>query len=96
MGRLTALSFSLAYFSLGASALGQSGDTLVLLHANVIDGLGGAPLSDRAVVVRDGRIADIVTSSAAPQVGAVQDLRGKYLLPGTEHGRLGIFRRRAP
>jgi imidazolonepropionase-like amidohydrolase len=80
--RLTALAFSLAYFSLGASVFGQSGDTLVLLHANVIDGLGGAPVSDCAVVVRDGRIADVVASSEAPQGGAVQDLRGKYLLPG--------------
>jgi len=30
--RLTALSFSLAYFSLGASAFGQSGETLILVN----------------------------------------------------------------
>jgi imidazolonepropionase-like amidohydrolase len=77
--RLIGLAFALA---LSANAFGQSGDGLVLLHANVIDGLGGAPLSDRAVVVRGGRIEDVVASSAAPQGGAVQDLRGKYLLPG--------------
>ncbi len=73
--------FSLSIF-LAASAFGQSGETLVLLHANVIDGLGGAPVSDRAIVVRDGRIVDIVSSSAAPQGGKIQDLKGKYLLPG--------------
>jgi imidazolonepropionase-like amidohydrolase len=76
---LAALTFSLA---LSASAFCQSGETLVLLHANVIDGLGGAPLLDRAVSVRDGHIADIVASSDSPQGGAVRDLRGKYLLPG--------------
>ena len=77
--RFSALGFCLA---LSTSAFGQSSETLVLLHAHVIDGLGGAPLLDRAVVVRQGRIADIVASSAWPQGGAVQDLRGKYLLPG--------------
>ena len=77
--RLAALSFALA---LASSASGQSGETLILLHANVIDGLGGAPTSDRAIVVRDGRIADILGSSAAPSGGKVQDLRGKYVLPG--------------
>jgi imidazolonepropionase-like amidohydrolase len=77
--RLAIAAFSLL---LSSSSPGQSGDTLVLLHANVIDGLGGAPLSDRAVVVRGGRIADIAASSAAPSGGAVQDLRGKFLLPG--------------
>jgi imidazolonepropionase-like amidohydrolase len=66
--------------TLSAGAFGQSED-LVLVHANVIDGLGGAPVSDRAIVVRDGRIADILGSSAAPS-GKVQDLRGKYVLPG--------------
>jgi imidazolonepropionase-like amidohydrolase len=76
---LAALTFSLA---LSASAFCQSGETLVLLHANVIDGLGGAPLLDRAVSVRDGHIADIVARSDSPQGGAVRDLRGKYLLPG--------------
>jgi imidazolonepropionase-like amidohydrolase len=77
--RLTVLALSIL---LAASAFGQSGETLVLFHANVIDGLGGAPVSNRAVVVRDGRITDIVASSAAPQGARVQDLKGKYILPG--------------
>jgi imidazolonepropionase-like amidohydrolase len=80
--RLTALLFSLASLSLGGSVFAQSSAPLVLLHANVIDGLGGAPLLDRTLVIRDGRIADIVPSGASPQGAAVQDLRGKYLLPG--------------
>jgi imidazolonepropionase-like amidohydrolase len=76
--RTAALLFLLA---LPTSAVAQSGDPLVLLHANLIDGLGGVPASDRAVVVREGRIADIVPASAAPR-GKVLDLRGKYVLPG--------------
>jgi imidazolonepropionase-like amidohydrolase len=86
--RLSALAFALA---LSAGAWAQSPETLVLLHANVIDGLGGAPLLDRTVVVREGRIADIVASSVSPPGGAVQDLRGKYLLPGLidSHVHLG-------
>jgi imidazolonepropionase-like amidohydrolase len=67
--------------ALSAGAFGQSGD-LVLVHANVIDGLGGIPATDRAIVIRDGRIADILGSSGAPSGGRVQDLRGKYVLPG--------------
>jgi imidazolonepropionase-like amidohydrolase len=69
------------FLALSAGAFGQSQD-LVLLHANVIDGLGGAPAPDRTVVVRDGRLADIAASSAAPSGGKVVDLRGKFLLPG--------------
>lgn len=64
-----------------ALALGQPAET-VLLHANVINGLGGAPLEDQAVVVRDGRIADILPASSAPAAAHTIDLRGKYLLPG--------------
>jgi imidazolonepropionase-like amidohydrolase len=60
----------------------ETGGTLVLVHANVIDGLGGPPLADRAVVVRDGRIVDVVASGEAPAGAEVRDLRGKYLLPG--------------
>jgi imidazolonepropionase-like amidohydrolase len=72
----------LAVSAAASSQVPGGSDSLVLLHANVIDGIAEAPIADRAVVVRGGRIADIVASSAAPSAGAVHDLRGKYLLPG--------------
>jgi imidazolonepropionase-like amidohydrolase len=73
---------AVAALAVSTSALGQPTETLVLLHANVIDGVGGAPLADRAVVIRGGRIADIVPATAARADGTVRDLQGKYLLPG--------------
>ncbi|MGH9318702.1 MAG: amidohydrolase family protein, partial [Vicinamibacteria bacterium] len=73
---------TLLALALSTNAAGQTNDALVLLHANVIDGLGGEPLLDRAVVVRDGKIVDIVASTAAPGGATVHDLKGKYLLPG--------------
>jgi imidazolonepropionase-like amidohydrolase len=83
MGRARSLLSSLLPLLLAAGALAQPAEpTFVLLHANVIDGLGGPPALDRAVVVRNGHIEDIVASSAAPSGTRAYDLRGKYLLPG--------------
>jgi imidazolonepropionase-like amidohydrolase len=71
----------LALLALSTSAYGQSAQPVVLTHANVIDGLGGEVLADRAVSVRDGKIAAIAPAGS-PADGRVYDLRGKYVLPG--------------
>ncbi|HSF16661.1 MAG TPA: amidohydrolase family protein [Vicinamibacteria bacterium] len=57
-------------------------EEFVLTNANLIDGVAPNPLEDRAVVIRDGRIVDIVASGAATASGRRYDLHGKYLLPG--------------
>lgn len=73
---------SLLVLALFANPASSQTGTLVLTHANVIDGASESPAMDRAVVVRDGRIVAIVASDAAPAAGIVHDLKGKYLLPG--------------
>lgn len=57
-------------------------EEIVLTNANVIDGVAPDPLENQAVVVRDGRIVEIVAASAAPASGRRYDLAGKYVLPG--------------
>ena len=54
---------------------------LVLLGATLIDGTGRDPQRGRAVVVEEGRIADVVDAARAPR-GERLDLAGCTLLPG--------------
>ncbi len=53
-------------------------------HVQLVDGTGTAPRQDMAVLVRDGRIAEIGRSGRvrAPAAATVIDGRGKTLLPG--------------
>jgi imidazolonepropionase-like amidohydrolase len=56
---------------------------LALTHVRVIDGLGGAALEDRTVVIEDGRIAAVTPAGQAPPDGVqVLDLKGRTVLPG--------------
>ena len=56
---------------------------VVLLHANVIDGVSEAPVRDATVVVVGGRVASVGRAPAALPAGAeVIDLRGQWVLPG--------------
>ena len=53
---------------------------LVLLHANVIDGTGAAPLRDVSIVIAGGRIVSIGTPGAT---GAdTIDVGGRWVVPG--------------
>jgi imidazolonepropionase-like amidohydrolase len=56
-------------------------DRLILVGATLIDGTGAPPEAGRAVVVADGRIADIVPAARAP-AGPVLRLDGLRLVPG--------------
>ncbi len=64
--------------------MAQSGanDSLVFLHANVIDGISNAPTMDATVVVTNGHIESIGHGPAPAGHGAVIDLTGHWLLPG--------------
>jgi imidazolonepropionase-like amidohydrolase len=57
---------------------------LLLDHVTVINGRGGAPLPDRAVLVQGGRIVSVGPSGAAPIPADARriDLRGRFLVPG--------------
>jgi len=56
-------------------------ESLVLVGASLIDGMGTEPVRGRAVVVEGGRIAQIVDGAGAPR-GRRIDLAGCTLLPG--------------
>src|SRR5215469_13370776 len=57
--------------------------TIVLRHANVIDGVSDQPLRGATVVVRDGHIESIARGDLpSPADATVLDLEGKCLLPG--------------
>jgi imidazolonepropionase-like amidohydrolase len=79
--------------SLLAAALSLAAQTLVLQHARIIDGNGGPPLEDGAIVISKGRIQAIGASSAvkAPSGAQVVDLSGKTIIPGiiNMHGHVG-------
>ena len=70
----------------GAARVGGS-DSLVIVHANVIDGVTDAPMLNASVVVENGHIQYVgqggvttgFTGSAPP---TVIDLKGAWLLPG--------------
>lgn len=57
---------------------------LKLIHIRVIDGTGAAPLEDRTVTIKNGRIASISPSSASESTDGKQtlDMAGRTLLPG--------------
>lgn len=65
------------------SSRAQGPYSLVITHANVIDGIAAAPIKDATVFIRDGRIERIVTGKTELPSGAtVLDLKGRWLLPG--------------
>ena len=57
---------------------------LVLRNFTLIDGNGGAPVANAALVIDEGRIQWVGPSSdlQAPQGAPVQDLTGKFIMPG--------------
>lgn len=66
-----------------AAGAQQGAGIVVLRHANLVDGARGAFATNSAVVVRDGRIAEIVAEPYAPPAGAtVIDVGGRYVAPG--------------
>lgn len=82
--RLTAVAFSTAVsivaVPLGAQAAAR---TIVLMNANLIDGERGAFATNATVVIRDGKITEIGTTSFNPPADAqVIDVGGRYVLPG--------------
>src|ERR1700740_968592 len=57
---------------------------IVLTHVRVIDGTGASPAEDQTIVIRDGKIQSIGTStpSGLPAKAETVDLRGYTALPG--------------
>ena len=87
MKRLTPLLVSLSMVcALAVAAFrsqAQPTNFLVIINANVIDGISAAPIKGATVIVRDGRIEQVLSGKAPmPATATVLDLKGKWLLPG--------------
>jgi len=57
-------------------------EPLAITHVTVIDVVNGGALTDRTVVVRDGRITSIDSGTVTPAGSRVVDAHGEYLIPG--------------
>ena len=57
---------------------------IVILHARMIDGLGGPPIEDAAVILQGNKIAYAGPASGAkvPQGAQIIDAKGKTVMPG--------------
>jgi imidazolonepropionase-like amidohydrolase len=63
---------------------GSSGSTIAILGGTLIDGTGAPALRDAAVVIHDGRIAEVGPRYRVkvPKHAEIVDARGKFILPG--------------
>jgi imidazolonepropionase-like amidohydrolase len=82
--RLLILPLLVASASFACAAQNESKESvLVLVHANLIDGVSPEVLTDATIVVRGGRIESVGKNAAAPPAGAqVVDVKGRWLIPG--------------
>src|SRR6266571_6911016 len=61
----------------------QPTNLLVIINANVIDGISAATIKGATVIVRDGRIEQVGSGNGPmPATATLLDLKGKWLLPG--------------
>lgn len=91
-GCVVLILFALAAAMAAGNSSTPADDTVVIVHANVIDGISDAPLMDTTVVVAAGHIQSVGRAGAAPGNSAqVVDLKGKWLLPGfvDAHAHIG-------
>jgi len=60
----------------------SSSGSLVVLAGRLIDPVAGEALRDRALLIRDGRVHDVVATADAPTSPETIDLSGRTVLPG--------------
>jgi imidazolonepropionase-like amidohydrolase len=73
----------LILFSLYLTATCATAQTLVLTHANIVDGATDKIQTDATITIVNGKIQNIATGNVPPPAEAtVYDLKGKYLMPG--------------
>jgi imidazolonepropionase-like amidohydrolase len=86
IGAVAAVALLFAAYVRGQAPQG-TGDSLVIVHANVIDGVSDAPILDATVIVVNGHIQSVghggMTGNArSPEMQSIIDLKGAWLLPG--------------
>jgi hypothetical protein len=91
--QLLLLTLFAASLSLTCGAQNQTKETVVVLvHANLIDGISPEVLPDATVVVRGSRIESVGRNAVAPLAGAeVVDVKGRWLLPGFVDAHAHLF-----
>lgn len=79
---LRALTLAAVLAAAGATA--AEPPPLAIVHGTVLDGLGGPPVPDGVVLIRNGRIEAVgpAASVSVPKDAQVIDARGKTVLPG--------------
>ncbi|HTX35058.1 MAG TPA: amidohydrolase family protein [Bryobacteraceae bacterium] len=83
MNRLAICSVAVAVLAAGVARAQPAVETVALAHATVIDGTGAAPVADATVLIRGGRIVSLNSGNqAAPKGARVEDLTGKWIIPG--------------
>ena len=74
---------ALAVFTASGAALAQTGESLVLAHANVVDVRDGSVHHNMDVVIKDDMITAVTPSKAVGRQGVrIIDLQGAYVTPG--------------
>src|SRR5271166_5068327 len=71
-----------AFSAIPCGAQAAADDSLVFIHANLIDGISNAPVIDATVVVVNGHIQSIARGPLNTGPSKVIDLAGHWLLPG--------------
>jgi len=93
-----ALAISCLFLSVvAAQAQGSDASkSVVLTGATLIDGSGGKPVADSAIVIEDGKISAIgdAKSLKLPSGAEVIELKGKTIMPGmvSDHSHIGIVK----
>lgn len=82
--RLATAVWMVAFAGCSSGAVSVDPSPLVLRGATVIDGTGGAQLSDRTIVIEGGRIASMEATADAsvPDGARILDVEGRWVMPG--------------
>ena len=73
---------ALTALAVAPAAAQTANNTLVLTHANVVDGVSATVVRDATILISNGRIQSIRPSGAVPADVAVIDLGGRWVAPG--------------
>jgi imidazolonepropionase-like amidohydrolase len=81
--RINAIGFGLLLVACGSIPVAAQQSTIVV-GATIIDGTGGPPIQDGAVLVTDGRVAAVGRQADVARPAGVREINaaGKYVIPG--------------
>ena len=96
MLRMRLVVLLLVWLGMPAPAWSQADGVILIVNANVIDGVSAEPMRGAHVVIRNGRIEQVAPGKVEAPAGAtVIDLQGRWLLPGLIDGHVHIADQRA-